>query len=78
VDPALDAGDQGPHPADLGEQDRYLDVRLTEGLGAWVEKLRTERLPDTSHWVQNDAPGRVNELLIEFLRGEREGAGTAT
>jgi pimeloyl-ACP methyl ester carboxylesterase len=59
------------------ERDRYLDVRLTEGLGPWVETLRVERLPDASHWVQNDAPERVNELLIGFLRGQREGAGAA-
>jgi pimeloyl-ACP methyl ester carboxylesterase len=29
---------------------------------------RVERLPDASHWVQNDDPRRVNELLVEFLR----------
>jgi pimeloyl-ACP methyl ester carboxylesterase len=51
-----------------GERDRYLGVRLIEGLGQWVENLRVERLPDASHWVQNDAPERVNELLIGFLR----------
>ncbi|HVF10836.1 MAG TPA: gamma-glutamyltransferase [Abditibacteriaceae bacterium] len=24
--------------------------------------------PDASHWVQNDAPEQVNELMIGFLR----------
>ena len=32
-----------------------------------VMGLLVERIPDASHWVQNDAPDRVNELLIEYL-----------
>jgi epoxide hydrolase 4 len=51
-----------------GERDAFLSPRLTEGLEQWVPNLRVERIPDASHWVQNDAPERVNELLIEFLR----------
>jgi len=51
-----------------GERDRYLGLRLTEGLERWVPKIRVERIPDASHWVQVDAFERVNELMIEFLR----------
>jgi pimeloyl-ACP methyl ester carboxylesterase len=29
---------------------------------------RVERIPDASHWVQADAPDRVNELLLSLLR----------
>jgi pimeloyl-ACP methyl ester carboxylesterase len=54
-----------------GERDRALGTELTEGLEEWVPDLRIERLPEASHWVQNDAPERVNELLIGFLSGER-------
>jgi len=54
-----------------GERDRYLGIRLTEGLEAWVPDLRIVRLPDASHWVQQDARERVNELMIDFLRGDR-------
>jgi len=50
-----------------GERDRYLSLRLTEGLEPWVPDLRVERIPDASHWVQNDAPERVNRALIGFL-----------
>jgi epoxide hydrolase 4 len=50
-----------------GEQDPYLSPSLTEGLGPWVPDLRVVRLPDASHWVQNDAPERVNRLMIDFL-----------
>jgi len=52
-----------------GERDPYLGVRLTEGLATWVPNLRVERLADASHWVQNDAPDRVNHHLLEFLGG---------
>ncbi len=51
-----------------GEQDRYLGLRLTEGLEPWVPKLQLERIPDASHWVQAEVPGRVNELMVGFLR----------
>ncbi|WP_440006142.1 alpha/beta fold hydrolase [Halomicrococcus sp. SG-WS-1] len=51
-----------------GERDPALGTELTEGLDRWVPDLRVERLPDASHWVQNDRPERVNELLTGFLR----------
>ncbi|WP_458188757.1 alpha/beta fold hydrolase [Haladaptatus sp. NG-WS-4] len=51
-----------------GENDTALGIELTEGLEQWVPDIRIERLPDASHWVQNDRPERVNELLVEFLQ----------
>ncbi|MFZ4701584.1 MAG: alpha/beta fold hydrolase [Candidatus Methylumidiphilus sp.] len=51
-----------------GEQDRYLGVRLIEGLEPWVPKLQLERIPDASHWVQAEVPERVNALMLDFLR----------
>jgi pimeloyl-ACP methyl ester carboxylesterase len=50
-----------------GEQDRYLGIPLTEGLEQWVPDVRIERIPNASHWVQVDAPERVNELMLNFL-----------
>jgi pimeloyl-ACP methyl ester carboxylesterase len=50
-----------------GERDRYLGPRLTEGLEPWFSNLRVKRLPDVGHWIQNEAPDRVNRLLIDFL-----------
>jgi pimeloyl-ACP methyl ester carboxylesterase len=32
-----------------------------------VPNLRMERILDATHWVQHDAPERVNELLIDFM-----------
>jgi epoxide hydrolase 4 len=51
-----------------GERDRYLGIGMTEGLTRWVPNLQVVRIPNASHWVQNDAPARVNELLLDFLR----------
>ncbi len=47
--------------------DPFLNVRLVERLPQWVSNLRIERLPEISHWVQNDAPEQVNQLLLDFL-----------
>jgi pimeloyl-ACP methyl ester carboxylesterase len=52
-----------------GMRDRYLGPGLLEGLDPWVPRLSIERLPDASHWIQNDAPERVNELLVRFFSG---------
>jgi epoxide hydrolase 4 len=54
-----------------GERDRYLGPGLLEGLDRWVPDLTIERIPDASHWVQADAPEKVNDLLIKFLAGVR-------
>ncbi|MDB5294158.1 MAG: alpha/beta hydrolase [Phycisphaerales bacterium] len=50
-----------------GERDRYLVPGLADELDAWVPRLRVERLPAATHWVQHDEPERVNELLVGFL-----------
>jgi epoxide hydrolase 4 len=51
-----------------GDQDRYLGRELAEPDRAWVPEVRVERIPQASHWVQADAPERVNQLMVEFLQ----------
>jgi pimeloyl-ACP methyl ester carboxylesterase len=51
-----------------GEKDRFLGAELAEPSPRWVPHARVERIPEASHWVQADAPERVNELLLAFLR----------
>lgn len=64
----------GPHKIDKpvlviwGERDRYLGKDLAQPHSEWVPRARVEFVPDATHWVQHDAPKRVNELLVEFLR----------
>ena len=52
-----------------GERDRFLSRRLSEPPHLWVPNLvRVKRLPDASHWVAEDRPLEVNNLLLDFLR----------
>ncbi|HYP24377.1 MAG TPA: 4-alpha-glucanotransferase [Actinomycetota bacterium] len=52
-----------------GERDRALGPELAEPDRAWVPDVEVHRLPEATHWVQHDAPARVNELLADFLAG---------
>jgi epoxide hydrolase 4 len=52
-----------------GEKDRYLLRDIAEPGRDWVPDLRFSPIPEASHWVQADAPEKVNGLLIDFLRG---------
>lgn len=51
-----------------GERDRYIGREWADPDPQWAPNARVVRLPDCSHWVQNEQSERVNELLIEFLR----------
>jgi pimeloyl-ACP methyl ester carboxylesterase len=57
-----------------GEQDRYLGAELADPPRRWVPRARIVRLPDASHFVQNDRPEEVNALLLEFLRASGDAA----
>lgn len=69
-----------------GEDDPVLDRRMAEPSVGLAEEGRLVRLPGITHWVQNEAPERVNRLLIEHFqdaganplsgagRGEGEGS----
>lgn len=50
-----------------GMRDRHLGSELAEPLPQWVPDVRMERIAEATHWVQHDAPERVNELLIDFF-----------
>jgi pimeloyl-ACP methyl ester carboxylesterase len=51
-----------------GQRDLHLGAELAEPERADVPNLeRVVRLPEASHWVHQDEPERVNELLVEFF-----------
>jgi pimeloyl-ACP methyl ester carboxylesterase len=50
-----------------GEKDPALDIALTQSLDQWAPNLRVERLAQAGHFVQNESPQQVNDLLLAFL-----------
>ena len=54
-----------------GQRDLFLVPELAAPDPDLVPDARVRRLPDASHWVQQDRPERVNALLLDFLRGQR-------
>jgi pimeloyl-ACP methyl ester carboxylesterase len=51
-----------------GQRDKHLGAELAEPQRGDVPNLeRVVRLPEASHWVHQDEPERVSELLIEFF-----------
>ena len=53
-----------------GEQDFALGKELTYGTEQHVQQLTLRYLPRASHWVQQDDPDTVNEMLSAWLRGK--------
>jgi epoxide hydrolase 4 len=51
-----------------GDRDRYLGSEMAEPPARFVPNARVVHLPEATHWVQNDAPEKVNELLVDFFR----------
>jgi pimeloyl-ACP methyl ester carboxylesterase len=52
-----------------GERDRYLSVRLLDGLERWVPRLAVHRYPDATHWVVAEEPDDVSDRVARFARG---------
>ena len=50
-----------------GEEDTALDIRLTEGYGPHVQDFTLVRFPQVSHWVQQEAPVKVNMAMLYWL-----------
>lgn len=50
-----------------GEADTALDIATTHGTDAYVPDLEFHTLPGVSHWVQQEAPERVNAILTDWL-----------
>jgi epoxide hydrolase 4 len=50
-----------------GEEDAALGVELLDGTDRFVPDLTIRRLPGVSHWVQQEAPEKVNTILEEWL-----------
>jgi pimeloyl-ACP methyl ester carboxylesterase len=50
-----------------GTSDPILGEELIASSAALLSQVDLKTLPGVGHWVQQEAPERVNELLVEFL-----------
>lgn len=57
-----------------GKEDSALNIRCSEGNEEWAPNLTLRRLPGVSHWVQQEAPEKVNAILDSWL-DEQSGKG---
>ena len=78
-------GGQGPAASPIietptlliwGEEDTALGKETTFGTERHVRNLTVRYLPRVSHWVQQEAPEAVNQILAEWLGEPRGGAPT--
>ncbi|HSS19585.1 MAG TPA: alpha/beta hydrolase [Pyrinomonadaceae bacterium] len=54
-----------------GEQDFAILPETVKGLEKYIDAYYREvRVPDSGHWVQNEAPEIVNAALLDFLNTE--------
>ncbi len=53
------------------EDDVALAKSLTYGLEKWIPYLTTHYIPHCGHWVQNEAPDEVNDLVQGFIAREQ-------
>lgn len=51
-----------------GEKDIALPKSLLDGIGAVVDDVQVERIPDGTHWVIHEQPERINALIRQFLQ----------
>ncbi len=50
------------------EGDIVLGKELIEGTAKYIEgDFKIHRIPECSHWVQNDCPEEVNKAILDFL-----------
>jgi pimeloyl-ACP methyl ester carboxylesterase len=69
ADPAPAAKIEVPTLMIWGEEDRALGKELALGTERFVSDLTLRFLPGVSHWVQQEAPERVNEIWGAWLDG---------
>jgi epoxide hydrolase 4 len=50
-----------------GEEDKALNICCTQGTEDWVNDFTLHRLANVSHWVQQEAPEKVNGLFLNWL-----------
>lgn len=50
------------------EGDKVLGTELVDGTEKYIDaEFKVHRIPNCSHWVQNDCPEEVNKAMLDFL-----------
>ena len=55
-----------------GEREPVFLPAALEEMDEWVTNVRIERIAEAGHFVQTDAPERVNELLTQFISSDEQ------
>jgi len=55
-----------------GEPDLALERRVAEAARQYCDDLDIQYVPNSGHFVQQEAPGEVNRLMLEFLASASE------
>jgi len=55
-----------------GEQDPILPPEMIADADTWVRDLTTKLIPDSGHWLQQEAPEAVNAYLRDWLPGAKD------
>ena len=50
-----------------GDCDQFLESSMADNHSDYVTNLSVKHIPNCSHWVQQDAYEKVNQLMAEFL-----------
>jgi epoxide hydrolase A/B len=53
------------------EFDPVLPAKLAEGMERWIPELRVAHVEGSGHWIQQERPEEVNDLLVGFLADGR-------
>ncbi|CAN7583339.1 alpha/beta fold hydrolase [Rhizobacter sp. LjRoot28] len=51
-----------------GRRDAFLDAALAERAAGMCDDARVLHLDEAGHWLHHEAPGKVNDALLRFLR----------
>lgn len=54
-----------------GEEDVAICKEMSYGTERWVKDLTIRYLPGVSHWVQQEAPDKVNKILTAWIKEEQ-------
>jgi epoxide hydrolase 4 len=68
IDLARGARVEAPALVIWGDHDPALGIELLDGVERFAPRVRVHRIARASHWVQNEAAGEVNDVMIDFLR----------